>query len=304
MSLEQTSQFPQRATESRARARARPLKAVVYLLSLAVVVHFFVQGVDFYRTPLAERAHHEGYWAWKAGGTTGHTLGVVGAAMMVLMLGYSLRKRVALLRRLGPLSRWLDVHIYLGVFGPLLVVLHSTFKVHGLVAFSFWSMVLVALSGVLGRYLYLQIPRTRAGEEIALAELERMDRGLSQRLSDRFGLDPMELARLDEVVPAPSHTGLLHGVVRMLVDGMRLRSALREFARGCGHVPAGALAEFERAARQKALLRRRIVLWDRVHELFHYWHVFHKPFAVVMYVFMIVHVVVAFMTGYGWRGSP
>ena len=184
------------------------------------------------------------------------------------------------------------------------MVLHSTFKVHGLVAFSFWSMVLVALSGVLGRYLYLQIPRTRAGEEIALAELERMDRGLSERLRDRFGLDPAELARLDEVVPAPSHTGLLRGIFRMLVDGMRLRSALREFARGCSHVPPKALAEFERVARQKALLRRRIVLWDRAHELFHYWHVFHKPFAVVMYVFMIVHVVVAVMTGYGWRGAP
>jgi hypothetical protein len=304
MSLEETGHLLQRAAKSRSRARARSLEAAVYLLSLAVVAFLFVQGADFYRTPLAERAHHEGYWQWKAGGTIGHTLGTVGAAMMVLMLGYTLRKRVGLLRRAGPLSRWLDVHIYLGVFGPLLVVLHSTFKVSGLVAFSFWSMVLVALSGVLGRYLYLQIPRTRAGEEIALAELERMDRGLSERLSTRFGLDPSELVRLDEVVPAPSKTGLLHGVFRMLADGLRLRSALREFARGCSHVPRGALAEFERVARQKALLRRRIVLWDRVHELFHYWHVFHKPFAVVMYLFLILHVVVAIATGYGWTGSP
>jgi hypothetical protein len=86
----------------------------------------------------------------------------------------------------------------------------------------------------------------------------------------------------------------------MLVDGMRLRSALRQFARGCGHVPARALAEFERVARQKALVRRRILLWDRAHELFHYWHVMHKPFALVMYLFMILHVAVAVMTGYAW----
>ncbi len=303
MSLEQTSPLLQRA-ESRAGAKLRPVKVLVYLLSLALVAVLFARGADFYLTPLAERAHHPGYWEWKAGGTIGHTLGIVGSTMMVLMLGYTLRKRVAALRRLGSLSRWLDVHIYLGVFGPLLVVLHSTFKVHGLVAFSFWSMVLVALSGVLGRYLYLQIPRTRAGEEIALAELEQMDRRLSERLRDRFGLDPAELARLDGIVPTPAHTGLLRGVFRMLADRARLRAALREFARGCRHVPPKALAEFERVARQKALLRRRIVLWDRVHELFHYWHVFHKPFAVVMYVFMVVHVVVAAMTGYGWRGLP
>ena len=54
--------------------------------------------------------------------------------------------------------------------------------------------------------------------------------------------------------------------------------------------------------RQKAQVHRRILLWDRVHELFHYWHVLHKPFAVVMYLFMIVHVAVALVTGYGWVG--
>ena len=76
------------------------------------------RGVDFYRTPLLERAHHEGYWQWKAGGSVGHKLGVIGSSMMVLMLLYSVRKRVGALRRLGPLGRWLDVHIFLGVFGP------------------------------------------------------------------------------------------------------------------------------------------------------------------------------------------
>jgi hypothetical protein len=61
-------------------------------------------------------------------------------------------------------------------------------------------------------------------------------------------------------------------------------------------------ADFERVVRQKAQVHRRILLWDRVHELFHYWHVLHKPFALVMYLFMIVHVAVALVTGYGWVG--
>jgi len=95
------------------------------------VIVVLARGLDFYRAPLLERAHHEGYWTWKAGGSVGHKLGIAGASMMALMLLYSVRKRVGALRRLGPLSRWLDVHIFLGVFGPLLVVLHSTFKVQG-----------------------------------------------------------------------------------------------------------------------------------------------------------------------------
>jgi hypothetical protein len=69
-----------------------------------------------------------------------------------------------------------------------------------------------------------------------------------------------------------------------------------------GGVPRTVLRELERVALQKAFVRRRIVLWDRLHELFHYWHVLHKPFALVMYLFMVVHVAVAVVTGYGWGG--
>jgi len=273
---------------------------LLYLLGALAIIAFLAHGADFYRTPLLERARHVGYWQWKAGGSVGHTLGVAGASMMVVMLLYSVRKRVGALRRLGPLGRWLDVHIFLGVFGPLLVVLHSSFKVQGLVALSFWSMAVVASSGVLGRYLYLQIPRTRAGEERALAELEAEDRELSEQLRTRFGLDGAQLGRLDTLVAVPARAGLLGGFARLLTDDLRLRSGLREFARGCRSVPAPVFRDFERVVREKAQVHRRILLWDRVHELFHYWHVLHKPFALVMYLFMIVHVAVAFVTGYGW----
>jgi hypothetical protein len=279
------------------------LLTLLYVAAAAFVLVTLARGLDFYRTPLLERAHHEGYWQWKAGGSVGHKLGVAGSSMMVLMLLYSVRKRVGALRRLGSLSRWLDVLILLGVFGPLLVVLHSTFKVQGLVALSFWSMVVVASSGVLGRYLYLQIPRTRAGEERALAELEAEDRALSEQLRTRFRLDEAQLGRLDALVAVPARAGLLGGLAGLLTGDLRLRSGLREFARSCRSVPRPVVREFERVVREKAQARRRILLWDRVHELFHYWHVLHKPFALVMYLFMVVHVAVALVTGYGWVGG-
>ena len=172
---------------------------ILYFVSFAAIGWLLLQGASYYLTPLAERAHHYGYWDWKSGGRIGHRLGVVGAGMMVLMLGYSLRKRVRALRRLGPLSRWLDVHIFFGIVGPLLVVLHSAFKVQGLVALSFWSMIAVAASGVFGRYLYLQIPRTRAGEEMNLAALERVDSELTERLRRQFRLDDAAIGRLEAV---------------------------------------------------------------------------------------------------------
>lgn len=275
-----------------------------YVVGFAIVGLVLASGFDYYRTPLLERARHEGYWTWKAGGSIGHKLGLAGSSMMLLMLLYSVRKRVAALRRLGPLGRWLDAHIFLGVFGPLLVVLHSGFKVQGLVALSFWSMIVVASSGVLGRYLYLQIPRTRAGEALALAELEKQDGELSRRLRTGFGLDDAQLGRIDALVAVPERSGLVAGFARMLVGQLRLRAALAEFARGCRAVPRPLYRDFERVVQQKALARRRILLWDRAHELFHYWHVMHKPFALVMYLFMAVHVAVAVMTGYAWGSRP
>jgi len=279
------------------------LLLALYLVSFAVVAWLFMRGASYYETPLRERAHHEGYWDYKAGGRVGHGLGIVGSSMMVVMLLYSVRKRVPALRRAGPLSGWLDAHIYLGVFGPLLVVLHSAFKVQGLVALSFWSMVLVALSGVLGRYLYLQIPRTRAGEELALADLEKQDRELTELLRGRFGLSEQQLAGLDAVPGSRPRAGFVAGLFGILVDDLRLRSSVRRFAAGCRSVPRAVFRDFERVVRQKAVVRRRILLWNRLHSLFHYWHVLHKPFAVVMYVFMIVHIAVALMTGYGWGAA-
>jgi hypothetical protein len=273
----------------------------LYAVSFCAVAVVFWRGHSFYLAPLLVRPHDPGYWTWKPGGTAGWPLGVAGSSMMIVLLAYSVRKRVHALRRWGALSRWLDVHIYLGVVGPLLVILHSSFKVHGLVALSFWSMIAVAASGVLGRYLYLQIPRTRAGEELALADLEREDRALAERLRTEFRLDDRLLARLDALAgQPPGSAGLAGAMLGLLSAQLLLPFRLRAFRKEWRGAGERALGDLARVARRKTVVRRRILFWEALHRLFHYWHVVHKPFAVVMYVFMVVHVVVASMTGYGW----
>lgn len=260
----------------------------LYAAALAAILFLVWRGRSYYGTPLIERPRHEDYWTLKPGGSAGHGLGIAGSSLMVAMLVYSLRKRVKAFRGLGKLRDWLDFHIFCGVIGPLLVVLHSSFKVHGLVALSFWSMIAVALSGVLGRYLYLQIPRTRAGDQLSLAEVEALNADLTRRLLEELGEEPLK--ELEALA-----SDLSPRLLRMPLDGIRLRWRLRAFRkryRGSSGLT--------RTVRQKALLQRRLLLWNRLQELFHHWHVLHKPFAVVMYVFMIVHVAVVILTGYGW----
>jgi hypothetical protein len=268
---------------------------MLYAAALAVILLYAWEGRSYYSTPLIERPRHEDYWALKPGGTVGHGLGIAGASLMTLMLLYSVRKRVKVLRALGKLRDWLDFHIFCGVIGPLLIVLHSSFKVQRLVALSFWSMVAVALSGVLGRYLYLQIPRTRAGDQLSLAEVEEVHGEVTRRLREELGEEP--LAELEALAAGglKPETPLLPLLLRLPVEGIRLRWRLRAFRRRFH-----GSSELTRSARQKALLHRRLLLWNRLQELFHHWHVIHKPFAIVMYVFLIVHVTVAMMTGYGW----
>ncbi len=88
-------------------------------------------------------------------------LGWSGIVIMLLTNLYVFRKRFGALRKLGWLPGWLNFHIFCGLLGPTCIVFHSDFKVRGLVAISFWSMIVVAVSGVIGRYLYTQIARQR-----------------------------------------------------------------------------------------------------------------------------------------------
>jgi hypothetical protein len=291
--------------ESPRQPGGRPGPSVVlvlgYTVGLASVAYFLVTGLSYYMTPVGERARHPDFWTLKPGGTLGLQFGAIGLLMMTVMHLYSARKRIRVLRGLGPLRGWLNGHILLGILGPLFVVLHSSFKVGGIVAISFWSMVAVALSGIFGRYLYLQIPRTRAGEELSLAEVERADRELTRRLRDDFGADDAYLEEVERASAPPPARGLIKVLVLLLLEDMGLRRRARTTP--LPGLPPEIARELAAVVAQKRLLRRRIVLWDAIHRLFHHWHVIHKPFAVVMYLFVVVHVVVASLTGYGfgWR---
>jgi hypothetical protein len=300
--------FPWAPVEPSRAVPARPgllFRAVLVLLAIAgfsALLYFAITGASYYLTPVALRARHPAFWDLKPGGELGLRFGAAGLAMMTLMHAYSARKRLRPLRRLGPLRNWLSLHILLGVLGPLFVVLHSSFKIGGLVSISFWSMVAVALSGVFGRYLYLQIPRTRAGEELTLAEVERTDRELTARLRDEFGADDAFLDRLARATSPPATTGLSRTLLRLLAEDVGFhRPRLAELARSLPGLTPQVAKELTRLLREKARLRRRIALWDALHRVFHYWHVAHKPFAIVMYLFVIVHVTVAALTGYAWR---
>ena len=130
---------------------------------------------DFYSTSMAERFFHSDYKMLKPSGILGHGFGIFGSAFMLIgVVIYMMRKRIRTFFRLGQLKYWLEFHIFLCTLGPILVLYHTSFKFGGIVAISFWSMVAVFLSGIIGRFIYIQIPRNMDGRELSLSEINAM----------------------------------------------------------------------------------------------------------------------------------
>ncbi len=105
----------------------------------------------------------------RSGSPVGHAMGVVGMALMLATETlYSLRKRARRVH-VGRLNRWLSVHIFMGIFGPYLVLLHSAWAFNGVAGAAMLMTVLVVISGFVGRYIYTRIPRSADGSELPTA---------------------------------------------------------------------------------------------------------------------------------------
>ena len=111
-----------------------------------------------------------------------HAVGWTGSSMMIIMMLYSVRKRFSIFNSLGSLRHWLSAHISLGIMGPILVTFHTTFKFGGIIATSFWCMIITMVFGILGRYIYVQIPRSITGTELGVQEIEAMVANIESRL--------------------------------------------------------------------------------------------------------------------------
>ncbi|MEI7982264.1 MAG: hypothetical protein WCI71_11475, partial [Bacteroidota bacterium] len=163
---------------------------ILVVIVAAALIALCILGFSYYNVPLEERFFHGNHNLLKPGGIGGHGFGIFGSLFMIFgMVSYMIRKRIRALSRLGVLNYWLEFHIFLCTLGPILVLFHTSFKFGGLVAVSFWSMVAVFASGVIGRYIYIRIPRTIEGRELSLNEVRDLKTNIGLMLSESFHLD-------------------------------------------------------------------------------------------------------------------
>lgn len=279
---------------------------LLYVCGFITIGYLLWRGLPYYRLPLQERPHSPLHAVLKPGGIDGHGVGIVGSAMILLLFLYSARKRGLFGLRLGRPSRWLDIHIFFGIMGPLLITLHTSMKFSGIVSISYFSMLAVMLSGIIGRYIYIQIPRNAAGDMLTLKEINARDQYISQVLIERFKVPVEVLKKIHDLSGArlAQKTGGVASVATILKNDLQRPFRiwqLRRLIRAPGHnIPPKAMREIVRLARQKMLLMRRRGFLETVHKVFHYWHVIHKPFAYVMIIIMFIHIIITVTFGYRW----
>ncbi|MCC6542936.1 MAG: hypothetical protein IT392_00340 [Nitrospirae bacterium] len=229
-----------------------------------------------------------------------HPIGWIGSGMMVVMMLYSIRKRVGMFRSLGLLRHWLSAHMFLGIMGPVLVTFHTTFKFNGIIATSFWSMIITMIFGILGRYIYIQIPRSLAGAELKVQDIERMVQTIDSRLGEvTKGVNFSNLSRvIDRGLKNPENTGVVKTLFFMLRDDIFISYRLHQLnnvLRKNHHLPWTVRRKIDLLLKNKAALTRRKNYLSTTHKILHYWHIFHVPLAIVMFLIMILHVCVYYL---------
>jgi len=174
--------------------RHRVMVTLLALTGAAFVLWLTWQGVGYYKLPLADRPFHPQHSDLKPAGHTGIRLGVISLGLFLLLFLYPLRKRVKFLQRIGKTRRWLDFHILLGLTVPLLVTLHSSLKLKGLAGMAYWIMMAIVASGIVGRYLYAQIPRSLNAAELSLREIQEQSEALADQIRSQNVFNEGDLA--------------------------------------------------------------------------------------------------------------
>ncbi len=272
-------------------------------LTLVVFIAMGLYGMKYYSTPLSDRFFHAQNELLKPSGIIGHGAGMAGSFLMIVgVFGYMARKRIRRFSRIGVLKYWLEFHIFLCTLGPILVLYHTTFKFGGLVAISFWSMVAVVISGVIGRFIYLQIPRTMQGRALNLNELKILKAQFYPDLQQQFHLDNEFVDFLDHAFS--QETELYGGsFFRKAFSRIRFERRLKKSTRKKlkeKNVSPKDTRKIIRMIHKEIALSRSIAWLSTLQNALGYWHVIHLPFALIMLVIMIIHIAVALLFGYKW----
>ena len=292
----------------RTAERSRALGAWISVAITVALIAINVAGARYYSLPIAERVRSPLHPILRSSGSVGQSAGILAVAIFVFLWLYPLRKRWRWLAFTGSVGRWLDVHIVAALSLPLLLAIHAAWRFGGVIGLGFWAMMIVCASGIVGRYLYVRIPRSRTGAELSLEEVAGQRRGLVQHIVDVTGLDLHDVQTLTgaagPTVATPSLWRALRSMVASDVTRWRLRRDISRRWRALA--PRGVtldqktLDDVAACAAREIALAQQVALLAVTHRIFRWWHVAHRPIALTALIAVVIHVAVVVSLGVTW----
>ncbi len=249
-------------------------------------------------------------WGWLHSGEyliaesgLGYALGIAGAVSMLVLLAYPLRKRFRLLRLIGSVSFWFRLHMELGLIGPLLILYHANFGLGSTNSnVALWSMLIVAGSGVAGRYFYTKIHRGLYGKRAEMRELTAVAAHFREALGDEMA-DEVK-GRIDDLEKRAFATpkGMMDAARQAIVitaQARRMHARLRrklktdmKVAKKAGNKPfmmdCRAQLSFYNRYFQRVEQAAELSFYER---LFAAWHILHLPLFFLLIITAIIHVI-------------
>jgi hypothetical protein len=236
----------------------------------------------------------------KGGHPFGHALGIIGALLMLMTeLLYSARKRWGLFRA-GQVRHWLSFHIFTGIVGPFLVLMHTGLEFRGLAGITLGLTALVVASGFLGRYIYTAVPRTLAGVEIdrrlleaeAMRQRDELLAWAESRSQQAQAVVRREMAAT-AALPEQGTMALLGWKWQEWQAQRRTRAALAAL----DQQERSRVREIEGLLRRQQRLVRQIHSLETARRMMGWWHAAHVPMGMTLFSAMAVHIVAVIYYG-------
>jgi len=284
------------------------VRAAYWIASLSMF-SLLGYGLDYYLSNDEQRALSPKHALLKSGGTIGVTLGILGFFLFLVVYLYPVRMRWTWLSRQGSSRHWLDFHILLGLVTPLIITFHSSLRFHGIAGMAYWMMVLVAFSGVAGRYIYAQIPRTLNYAEMTFKDGQQQIAELARRIKCLGVLWEDEVDGLLRLPDLGQGEGIswASALWKMLAFDLTFPFRMWRFKKKilwrCSQMRLGRNPSFPvtlsiSLVREQALLSKKVFLLSKSQQMCRLWHLIHRPFSYAFAVLALLHVVLMVVFGY------
>ncbi|MBI1850252.1 MAG: hypothetical protein HYR85_07900 [Planctomycetes bacterium] len=275
------------------------------LVSAAAIALFVAFHWGYYSLPFAARPLDPRNASLRPAGSLGLAFGIVGSVLMLLNLLYLVRKRFRALTVLGSLRGWMGFHVLTGSIAAALILLHSAFLPRSALAIlGSASLLVVIVSGVVGRFIYARVPRSVEGRELELEEIRRQLEAHRRELMT-LGVDPRSSIldpRSRFTTDPTKRTGFLStlGVLAFGDRDAREQYATARAAVLASDAPRASSRRICRLLGELGRERSWLARYAELRSLMSSWRFLHRWLAVLMLVLAAFHVAIALHFGDLW----